>query len=300
MLGLKNTRGERAKAADVVARARTLPAGDQRRWQVLAELDGIGIKTVFDTAAELIEAGDLDSAVLGAEILDGVFNGRHFEARGFAPAGERLLARLCTPDQDPVLLATALHPYSAISATTGPVLFDLLEHPDARLRACACQLIASEQLGAADDRVTEALVKALRYDADEEVRGQAAAGLLLVYSNDELRKPRIAEALVRFRGDALPAVRVVALQATSGDDADRILALLTAELRDPEADWRFVDACEGRGFWETASDGTRSAAAQALTRLRERNWAAREIPGRYPLAGQREQLLAAAIEAVTP
>lgn len=226
MLGLKNMRGGRGKAADAAARARTLPAGDQRRWQVLAELDDIGVKTVFDTAAELIEAGDRDSAVLGAEILDGVFNGRYYAARRFAPAGERLLARLCAPDQDPLLLATALHPYSAIST--------------------------------------------------------------------------IADALARYRGDSLPAVRAAAIQATSGDDAERILALLTVELRNPEADRRFVDACEGRGFRETASDGTRSDAGQALTRLRERNWAARETLGRYPLADQREQLLAAAIEAVTP
>jgi HEAT repeats len=297
MLGLKNTRG---KAADVVARARILPAGDQRRWQIIAELDDIGIKTVFETAAELIETGDRDSVVLGAEILDGMFNGRYVAAQRFASAAERLVDPLCTPDQDPLVLATALHVYAILFARNGPLLFDLLKHSDARVRATACQLIAVEQLEAADDRIVEALIEALEHDPNEDVRGQAAGGLLLVYSNDEHCKPQIARALDRYRNDSLPTVRVAAIQATSGDDAERILVRFTAELRDAAADWRFVQACDARGFWESASDGTRSDAAQALTRLREQNWAARETPGQYPLADQREELLAAAIEAVTP
>jgi HEAT repeats len=300
MLGLKNLRGERDKVADVVARARILPAGDQRRWEAIAELDAIGIKTVFETAAELIETGDRDSVVLGAEILDGMFTGRYVAAQRFASAAERLVDPLCAPDQDPLVLATALHAYTILFARNGPLLLDLIKHSDARVRACACQLIAVEQLEAPEDRIVEALIEALAHDPNEDVRGQAAGGLLLLYSNDESCKPQIAGVLDRYRNDALPAVRVAAIQATSNDDAERMLARLTAELRDPAADWRFVQACDGRGFWESASDGTRSGAARALTRLREQNWAARETPGQYPLVHQREELLAAAIEAVTP
>lgn len=300
MLGLKSARGERDKAADVVARARILPAGDQRRWEVITELNGIGIKTVFETAAELIETGDRDSVVLGAEILDGMFNARYVAAQRFASAAERLVDPLCTPDQDPLVLATALHAYTILFARNGPLLLDLVKHSDARVRASACQLIAVEQLEAPEDRIIEALIEALAHDQNEDVRGHAAGGLLLVYSNDERSKPQIASILDRYRSDPSPAVRVAAIQAASNDDAERILARLTSELRDPAANWRFVQACDGRGFWESASDSTRSDAARALTRLREQAWAARETPGQYPLAHQREELLAEAIEAVTP
>lgn len=300
MLGLKSKRGGHRTAADVVARARTLPSGDYGRWRVLAELNDINIKTVFDTAAELVETGDRDSMVLGAEILDGVFNARYREGNRFGRAGVRLLKPLCTPDQDPCVLAAALHPYSAISPITDPLLFDLLEHPDARVRASACQLIAIEQKWAEANRIAEALIEALEQDPDNEVRSRAATGLIYAYCNDERCKAQIAGALARFSDDPLPAVRVAAIQTTSDDDAARILARLTAELRDPQADWRFLQACHGRAFWEAASHDTRADARQALIQLEEWNWAARETPGQYPLADERAEILAEAIEAVTP
>ena len=300
MLGLRGKRGGHGTAADVITRAKTLPSGDYRRWRVLAELNDVNIKTVFDTAAELIESGDRDSMVLGAEILDGVFTARYREGKRFAREGVQLLGPLCAPDQDPILLATALHPYSAISPITDSLLFDLLKHPDARVRTSACQLIAIEQERAGDNRIAEALIEALEQDSNHDVRSQAAAGLLLVYCNDERCKAQIASALAGFSNDPLPAVRVVAIQATSGDDAERILARLTAELHNPQADWRFVQACHGRGFWEAASHDTRADARQALTRLDEQNWAERETPGQYPLADERAEILAEAIEAVAP
>jgi hypothetical protein len=300
MLGLRRNKGARHTAADVVARARALRPGDYSRWRVLAELNGIDIKTVFDTAAELIDVGDWDSTVLGAEILDGVFTARYREGKRFGREGVRLLRPLCTPEQDPLVLATALHPYSAISPITDPLLFDLLEHHDARVRASVCQLIAIEQRTATDNRITEALIEAVEHDPNDEVRERAADGLVLVYCTDERYKAQIAGALTRYGNDPQPAVRVAAIQATSNDDAGQILARLIVELRAPRVDWRFVHACRGRGVWDAASVDARADATQALTRLREQNWAAWETPGQYPLTDERVDMLAEAIDAVAP
>ena len=299
MLGLGKKSGERATAADVVARARALPADDHGRWRVLAELDGLDIKVVFDTATELIGAGDQDSAVLGAQILDGVFSGR-LQARRFALAGAQLLEPLCAPDQDPMVLATALYPYTTLCAVTDPLLFELLEHPDPRVRSAACRVIAPDQEAAEDSRIIEALVRVLGQDPNDDVRGNAAESLLITYSTDERYKPQIADALAPYGNDPHAVIRVAAIQAISDDDAERILARLTAELQDPQADWRFVRACDGRGFWEAASYDTRADARQALLQLAERNWSARETPGQYPFADERAEMLAEAIEAVTP
>jgi hypothetical protein len=307
MRGFRGTKGERAKAADVVARARALRTGDYARWRVLAELDDIGVKTVFDTAAGLIEAGDRESVVLGAEILDGVFTTRYHEGRRFADAGEKLLGPLCRPDQDPIVLSTALHPYATICSIADTLVFELLErlyelleHRDARVRASACQLIAVEQEAAADNRIIEALLRKLGQDPDDDVRARAADGLLLAYVSDERCQPQIADALARYTHDAHPAVRAAAIQVSAQGDAERILEQLTAELRDPNADWRFVLACHGGGFWESASYDRRAEATRALTRLQEQNWAARGAPGQYPLTDERAEMLAEAIDAVTP
>lgn len=290
----------RAAAAEVVARARTIDAEDYNRRRVLAELRDIDIRTVFETAAGLIESGQRDSQVLGAQILDGVFTTRLLKARQFAPDGEMLLDDLCTPDQDPLVLSAALPPYLAIGAVTAELLLELLGHADARVRASACQLIAVELDTDPDDRIIEALFELLGKDPSEQVRGEAAGGLLLAYGIDERYQQQIADGLARYVDDPLPAVRVAAIQTTMSNDAERMLQRLIAELRDPQADWRFVQACLDRGFWEPASSETRAAAEQALLRLRDQDWPAHETPRRYPLADERADILAEAIKAVAP
>lgn len=211
-----------------------------------------------------------------------------------------LLEPLCAPDQDPLVLAAALYPYTGLCAVTDPLLLDLLDHSDARVRSAACRVIASDQRTAEDGRIVDALIRVLGQDPDENVRGWAAGGLLIAYGTDEHYKPQIADALDRYGNDPHPAIRVAAIQATSNDDPEQTLARLTGHLHDPQADWRFVPACHGRGFWEAASYDTRADARRALLRLDEQNWSALETPGQYPFTDERAEMLAEAIDAVTP
>ena len=184
-----------AQIERVIARARVFPPGDYRRWQVISELATASFKASFDSASALIRAADPASKTLGAEIFDQLFVGLR-DGRRFARQAEELLRALCEPTQHPEVLCAALHPYAQLSPDPRPLLYELLEHPDGRVRSTAAQLIAVGGGEFADDRQVDSLIALLDRDPDPAVREQAAEGLELVLTCYPYvsQQPRITDA----------------------------------------------------------------------------------------------------------
>ncbi|MBF9066417.1 HEAT repeat domain-containing protein [Streptacidiphilus fuscans] len=290
-------RRKRVKAAETVVRARTYPSGDYRRWKILSELEDVDAEIAFSEALALAGAEDPESMTLAAEILDGVFTRGHTRPE-LVRQGEELLSAMCRLDQNPEVLAAALHPYAMVSSVQTPFLLELLSHPDARVRRSATQLIAVSQEGSADDDLVALLIRLLAADPDSTVRQEAARGLELIFDCDDAWKPRIADAFAGHQGDPVPGIRLSAIRTITAADPGRTLEMLTDELFGWEVDWQFVSACEGGHRWIAVPRDIRVKAHQALLRLRKQGWAKRETPSQYPLADERAEILANAIAAV--
>ena len=285
----------------VIARARAVPSGDYRRWQVLGELATTDFKTCFDRAAALLRSSDPASMRLGAEILDQLFIGMR-EGRRLVRQATELLREVCVPTQHPEVLAAALHPYAQVCQDPQPLLHELLDHPDAQVRRTAAQLIATVDAEFADDRQVDALLALLDQDPDPEVREQAAEGLELVLTCYAYvpQGPRIIEALTGHLDDPIPGIRASALAGIGDLDSDTAVKRLLAELAAAEPAWQFVDSFNRLPQIEFCGADLRAEAHSALRRLRHEDWPEQADPARFPVAHERADMLTRAITATRP
>jgi hypothetical protein len=294
-------RGRYAQVDGVILRARALPSGDYRRWQIIAELATVEFKPAFERAAGLLLLDpDPEAMALGAEIFDELFIGMR-EGGGFAGQAEEILREVCRPDQHPEVLAAALHPYAQVSSEAQPLLLEFLGHPDARVRRTAVQLVAADGGEFAADRQVDPLIALLEHDPDSGVREQAADGLELILSCYAYvaQRPRIVDALRAHLDDPIPAVRASALAVVSALDVDAAVRRLVAELGVAEPAWQFVDSFNRLAQLGDGDRALRAEAHRALLRLKEKGWAENADPARFPNAGERSDMLARALEATS-
>jgi hypothetical protein len=292
-----------AQVDSVIERARAFASGDYRRWQIIGELATADAASAFERASALLRGSDPASMALGAEILDQLFIGMR-EGRRFAPQAEELLRAVCRPTQDPEVLAAALHPYAQLAQGAAPLLYTLLDHPDAGVRRSAAQLIAAADTEFADDRQVDSLIDLLERDPDPSVREQAAEGLDLITTCYAYvpQAQRIADALTRHLDDPVPGVRASSLAATGALDIEGAVKRLLAELAAAEVAWQFVDAFNRIPLLllEDCPPALRADAHQALCRLRAQDWPGEADPTRFPVAQERAEMLTKAISATSP
>lgn len=289
--------GRYAQIDDVILRARALPPGDHRRWQVIAELATAEFKPAFERAAALLRTSDPASMTLGAEIFDELFIGMR-EGRRFVAEAEQILREVCRPTQHPEVLAAALYPYAQVSRDAQPLLLEFLDHPDGRVRRAAAQLVASEGGEFADDRQVDMLIALLDRDPDAAVREQAADGLELILScyMYVAQRPRIVDALTSRLDDPNPVIRASALVGVGVLDIDAVVRRLVAELAATRPAWQFVDAFNRLAQIDDCAAELRADAYRALSRLKERGWPQDADPARFPNASERSDLLERALE----
>jgi hypothetical protein len=291
----------RAQVESVVARVRDLPPGDYRRAQIISELATVDLKTSFDRAAALIRTSDPASMTIGAEIFDQLFVGMR-EGRRFVRPAEEILRELCRPTQHPEVLCAALHPYAQLVPDAQPLLYELLEHPDGRVRSTAAQLIATAGGEFADDRQVDSLIKLLEGDSDPSVRERAAEGLEFVLACYAYvpQRPQITEALTSHLDDPILAIRAPALACLGAVDIDTAMKRLVTELAVTPVAWQLVDWFNRLPQVEDCTPDLRAEAHQALRRLAELNWAEDADPARFPVAHERAEMLTKAIAATKP
>jgi hypothetical protein len=287
----------------VLSRARTFPSGDGRRWQIIGELATADFAAAFARASTLLRTADPESMTLGAEVCDQLFVGMR-EGRRFAPEAVGLLREICRPTQFPEVLAAALHPYAQLSPqAAAPLLYELLDHADALVRRAAAQLVATAGAEFAEDRQVDSLIRLLDEDPDPGVRERAAEGLDLIVTCYAYvpQSPRIVDALARHVDDRNPGIRASALTAgIATADVEAAVKVLVDELSDADVAWQFVDAFSHLPPLEGWFDELRSAAHAALRRLLELGWPDRGDPACFPLAQERAEMLARAINTMAP
>ena len=302
----------------VVARAQAFPPRDYRRWQILGELATTDFKAAFDRACALIRTTEPAAMVLGAEMCDQLFIGLR-EGRRFTHQAAELLRPLCGPTQDPEVLAAALPPYLQVCPEAQPLLYELLDHPDAQVRRTVAQLVAAAGAEFAEDRQVDSLIALLDRDTDQGVREQAAESLELIlacypYVSQSLR---IVAALAERQEDPSPRIRAASLAGMSATDVGTTLKRLVAELAAvPQPVWQFVDCFnrlppfnDGAGDRDRDrdrdSDGGDAAglcgqAHVALRRLQAEGWPQQADPSRFPVASERADMLARALAVTAP
>jgi HEAT repeats len=285
----------------VITRAQALPPGDYRRSQIIGELATADFKASFERAAALIRTADPASMTLGAEMIDQLFVGMR-EGRRFARQAEELLRELCRPTQEPEVLCAALHPYAQLSPDAGPLLHELLDHPDGRVRTTAAQLIATAGAEFAEDRQVDSLLALLDRDPDPGVRAQAAEGLEFIVTCYAYvpQRPRITDALMSHVDDPIPGVRASALVGVSVVDVDMTVKRLVAELAAADVAWQFVDSFNRLPQLDLCAADLRAEALRALRALDGQGWPQEADPARFPVAHERAEMLARAIEATAP
>ena len=298
---LGRDRRRHARIESVIARAQALPPGDSRRWEVIGELATANFKSTFDRAAALIRTADPAAMTLGAELFDHLFIGMR-EGQRFSGEAEELLRGLCSPTQDPEVLCAALHPYAQLTSDAQPLLRQLLEHPDERVRRTAAQLIATTGREIADDRQVDPLIALLDRDPDPGVREQAAEGLEFILTCYAYvpQRPRIAEVLAGCLDDPLPGIRASALVGTSVLEIDAAMKQLVAELAAEQVAWQFVDSFNRLPQLDDCAPDLLAEAHRALRRLREQDWPQDGDSDRFPAAPERAEMLARAIAATSP
>lgn len=294
-----------AQVDSVIARARAFPPEDYRRWQVIGELATADFASTFERASALIlssdPAPDPASMTLGAEIFDQLFIGMR-EGRRFASRAEELLRAVCRPTQHPEVLSAALHPYAQLSRDAQPLLYDLIDHPDGRVRRTVAQLVAVVDEEIADDRQVDSLIALLDRDPDPEVREQAAQGLELILTCSAYvpQARRIAETLRAHLDDPVPGIRASALAGIDASDIDTAVERLVGELAGAQAAWQFVDAFNGLPLLEDCTAEHLAEAHLALRRLQKQHWPEQDDPARFPVAQERAEMLRKAIAATAP
>ena len=290
-----------ASIDNVISRAQNFPAGDYRRGPILSELATADFKKTFDKASALIRTADPASMTLGAEILDQLFIGMR-EGRRLARQAEEILRELCRPTQDPEVLCAALHPYAQLAQDVKPLLYELLDNPDERVRTTAAQLLAASGAEFADDRQVDSLLALLDQDPAESVREQAAEGLELILTCYAYvpQRPRMTDALTSHLDDPIPGIRASALVGTSVDDIDTALKQLLAELATEPVAWQFVDSFNRFPPLDGCAPDLLADAHRALRRLRDQGWSQDADPARFPVAQERAEMLAKAISATAP
>jgi hypothetical protein len=298
---VRGPRGRKAQLESVIARAQALPPGDYRRTQIISELATVDFKASYERAAALIRTADPGSMTLGAEIFDQLFVGMR-EGRRLVRQAEELLRELCRTTQDPEVLSAALHPYAQLSSNARPLLYELLEHPDGRVRSTAVQLIATSGGEFADDRQVDALIELLEGDPDSAVRERAAEGLEFVLACYAYvpQRPRITGILSGLVDDPTPAIRASALACVGALDIDTAVKSLLDELFAAKVAWQFVDWFNRVAQVEESSADLRAEAHAALRRLKQLAWAEDVDPARFPAAHERAEMLAKAISATGP
>ena len=290
-----------ASIENVISRAQAYPAEDYRRGQILGELATADFKKTFDKASALIRTADPASMTLGAEILDQLFIGMR-EGRRLARQAEEILRELCRPTQDPEVLCAALHPYAQLAQDVKPLLYELLENPDERVRTTAAELLAAAGAEFAEDRQVDSLLTLLDRDPAESVREQAAEGLELILTCYAYvpQRPRMTDALASHLDDPIPGIRASALVGTSVDDIDTALKQLLAELATEPVAWQFVDSFNRFPPLDGSAADLLADAHRALRRLRDQGWSQDADPARFPVAQERAEMLAKAISATAP
>jgi HEAT repeats len=285
----------------VITRARALPPGDYRRSQIISELATADFKSSFERASALIRSGDPASMTLGAEMFDQLFVGMR-EGRRFARQAEELLRAVCRPTQEPEVLCAALHPYAQLSSDAGPLLYELLDHPDGRVRTTAAQLIATAGAEFADDRQVDALIALLEGDPDPGVRAQAAEGLEFILTCYAYvpQRPRITDALMSRLDDPIPGVRASALVGVSVVDIDMSVKRLVAELAAADVGWQFVDSFNRLTQFDLCAADLRAEAHRTLRALVAQGWPRGADPARFPVEHERAEMLARAVAATGP
>lgn len=290
-------RGRYAQIDDVILRARAFPPGDYRRWQVIAELATAEFKPAFERGAALLRTSEPESMTLGAEIFDELFIGMR-EGRRFVGEAEQILLEVCRPAQHPEVLAAALNPYAQVSRDPQPLLLDFLDHPDARVRRTAAQLVASGGGEFADDRQVDTLIALLERDPDPGVREQAADGLELILScyMYVAQRPRITDALAGRLDDPNPVIRASAVVGGGVLDIGAAVRQLVTELAVPRPAWQFVDAFNRLTQIDDCGAELRADAHQALLRLKAQDWPQDADPARFPIASERSDMLEKALD----
>jgi hypothetical protein len=290
-----------ARIESVIVRARAFPPGDYRRWQVIGELATVDFKATFERASALIRDSDPATVTLGAEIFDQLFIGMR-EGRRLARQAQERLRVLCHPAQDPEVLCAALHPYAQLSPDAQPLLYELLDHPDGRVRTTAAQLIAAAGAEFADDQQVDSLIALLDRDPEPGVREQAAEGLEVILTCYAYvpQRPRITEVFTDHLDDPIPGIRASALVGISALELDTAVKRLVAELAAPQVAWQFVDSFNRLPQFEDCAADLRAEACPALRRLREQGWSDDADPARFPVAHERAEMLAKAIDVTAP
>ena len=290
-----------ARVEDVITRAQALPPGDYRRWQIIGELATADFKSTFDRASALIGAPDPASMTLGAEIFDQLFIGMR-EGERYARQAREILRTLCRPTQHPEVLSTALHPYAQLCPDAQPLLYELLDHPDAQVRRTAAQLIAAAGAEFAEDRQVDSLLALLDRDPDPGVREQAAEGLELILTCYSYvpQGPRISDALTSHLDDPIPGIRASALAGISTLEIDTAVKRLVDELGAAQTAWQFVDSFNRLPQLDDCTPELRADAHLALRRLQEQGWPELDDPARFPIAHERADMLTKAIAATAP
>jgi hypothetical protein len=290
-----------AQVENVITRALAFPPGDYRRWQAIGELATADFKSTFERASALISTADPASMTLGAEIFDHLFIGMR-EGQRYARQAADILRALCRPTQHPDVLSAALHPYAQLCPDAQPLLYELLDHPDAQVRRSAAQLIAAADTEFAADRQVDSLLALLDRDPDPSVREEAAVGLevILTCYSYVPQGPRISDALTSHLDDPIPGIRASSLAGLSTLEVDTAVKRLINELGAAQPAWQFVDSFNRLPQLEDCTPDLRASAHLALRRLQVQAWPDLADPTRFPVAQERADMLTKAIAATSP
>lgn len=234
----------------------------------------------IEEALDLCGSTDPDRVALGVEALDIML---HFNDVCLHDAVRGTLDRLCTPDQEPFTFSEALSCYSALHSdrplADPPVetFLAALGHTDPLVRANAAAGLDTIAPGLPQEsRAVAALIKAVDHDPDVEVVRSAAYALATIVCTEEANTRAASAALARQADSADPSMRLASVEGAIGRDEPGGYDRLSAELRRPDVEARFVSAvgyfCE---FEKGLPQDVNASWTRLLDGLRQDGWADR-------------------------
>ncbi|MEV7891307.1 HEAT repeat domain-containing protein [Streptomyces sp. NPDC002817] len=277
----------RRETRETLERALAHPArSDDRHALLLSHCELSDDETWADrqlAALRIREALDLcgstepDRVALGVQALAVMLQLNHVCLND---AVRETLDSLCVPDQDPFTFSEVLSCYPSLHADRRlhdpPVemFLSALGHADPLVRANAAGGLDTIAPGQPEEsRAVAALIEAMEHDPDIEVVRSAAYALATIPCREEADTRAASAALAGKAGSADPGLRVASVDGAIHRDEPGAFDLLTAELRRPDVEARFISSVDlFLDLGKLPSKDVTAQWARLLERLRQDGW----------------------------
>jgi HEAT repeats len=209
---------------------------DEMPWEAVCALRRIGTRQVFERARELGQSSDALSRARGADVLAQLGKTVYHPSNSFPEESYSVIRDLVQQETDPCPLASGIAALGHLDNPFAvPLIASFSSHPSPQVRFAVAFALGCFP----NDPLSVPPLLLLMQDADDHVRDWATFGLGV---QGDIDSDEIREALVQRLKDSNQDVREEAMVGLGKRKDQAVLAMLVAQLEQPEITVRVIEA----------------------------------------------------------